>query len=227
MIDDRSTKLPDQEVVVKVLQFTNGHPDWLKKTAKLMFRSASRSIFVVCLISSLFFEARIDEPPTSDTFVFATLPLAVYLVTSIILIVKYFPRIANADAHNTVYYLWDLAVHAALLIIIYALIFKRMGLLLGSAKVEDPADFLYFSIITWTTVGFGDIVPTPSSRMFAASEALCGYVYMGLYLAIVLQVLAGYTKSNTTNLNAGIPTQNSEPCLNTEALGENPRSATP
>jgi hypothetical protein len=33
-------------------------------------------------------------------------------------------------------------------------------------------------LITWTTVGFGDVTPTPSTRMLAACEAVLGYFVM-------------------------------------------------
>ena len=38
-------------------------------------------------------------------------------------------------------------------------------------------DVLYFSIVTWTTLGYGDIISAIPSRMCAASEAICGYVF--------------------------------------------------
>jgi Ion channel/Protein of unknown function (DUF1345) len=38
-------------------------------------------------------------------------------------------------------------------------------------------DFLYFSIITQTTVGFGDILPNSTSvRMLVSIQILCGYL---------------------------------------------------
>lgn len=45
---------------------------------------------------------------------------------------------------------------------------------------------LYFSAITITTVGFGDIVPiTPQARLLTAIEAILGWVLSGLFLAAV------------------------------------------
>ena len=50
------------------------------------------------------------------------------------------------------------------------------------------ASFQYFSTITLTTVGFGDIVPvTPAARLVTGLEAVVGQ----LYLAVVIATLVG------------------------------------
>lgn len=40
-------------------------------------------------------------------------------------------------------------------------------------------DYVYFSFITYTTVGYGDLVPRGPIRFIAASEALTGWVLLG------------------------------------------------
>jgi hypothetical protein len=51
---------------------------------------------------------------------------------------------------------------------------------------HDKWDALYFSIITWTTTGYGDLVPFETSRWFACSEALLGTLFNGIVLASVI-----------------------------------------
>src|ERR1041385_1973010 len=42
----------------------------------------------------------------------------------------------------------------------------------------------YFSLVTLTTVGFGDIVPrSPAARMFATLEAVMGQIYLAVLVA--------------------------------------------
>jgi voltage-gated potassium channel len=54
---------------------------------------------------------------------------------------------------------------------------------------------LYYSLVTMTTLGYGDIVPmSPSARMFAAVEALMGQ----LYLAVLVARLVGLHISQST-----------------------------
>jgi len=172
-------------------------PGWIahgKDALVMIIKAAIRSVLVVLLFGALLEQPLVKDPVTTDTLVLCWLPLAAYSVTAVVLIVTYFPVVAKTGSHQLFYYLWDLSLHAALLIVIYALIYKRIGLLSGGEAITEPLDFLYFSIVTWTTLGYGDIVPVSGARMFAASEAVCGYVFMGLYLAIVLHVLTKYAE---------------------------------
>jgi voltage-gated potassium channel Kch len=58
----------------------------------------------------------------------------------------------------------------------------------ASSGVMRVAVFQYFSTVTLTTVGFGDIVPvTPAARLVTGLEAIVGM----LYLAVVIATLVG------------------------------------
>jgi voltage-gated potassium channel len=98
----------------------------------------------------------------------------------------------------------DAVVGALCGFMIILLVFRRVhglieALLPGSYHVEGPplsersdamvvATFQYFSTITATTVGFGDIVPVaPAARIATGFEAIVGQ----LYLAIVIATLVG------------------------------------
>jgi voltage-gated potassium channel Kch len=69
--------------------------------------------------------------------------------------------------------------------LIYHIIFKlspvkSFSVVPGSLRKE----FLYFSFVTLTTVGYGDIVPlTPISRSMANLEALIGQLYPAILIA--------------------------------------------
>lgn len=55
---------------------------------------------------------------------------------------------------------------------------------------ESPSDVLYFSYVTFTTVGFGDLRPEGMCRALAVSEAITGYVLLGLFVAAAVAVFA-------------------------------------
>jgi voltage-gated potassium channel Kch len=58
-----------------------------------------------------------------------------------------------------------------------------------TARVPRAA-LLYFSLITLTTVGYGDIVPvTPAARVFAALEGAAGVLYIAIAVA---RLIAAY-----------------------------------
>ncbi|WP_422375911.1 ion channel [Roseibium sp.] len=70
-------------------------------------------------------------------------------------------------------------------IVIFANIYSFYGLVDGTvldaetglevAKItHDKYDTFYFSIVTWTTLGYGDWQPTQSVKIFAAVQALVG-----------------------------------------------------
>ena len=44
---------------------------------------------------------------------------------------------------------------------------------------NDWLDYIYFSFVTFTTVGYGDLVPVGPIRFVAATEALNGWVLLG------------------------------------------------
>lgn len=69
-------------------------------------------------------------------------------------------------------------LNAALAIVLYALLYQRFGAISDRSFVSC----LYFSAITFTTVGYGDLAPHGLFRLVAASEALMGILLCGLFL---------------------------------------------
>lgn len=57
----------------------------------------------------------------------------------------------------------------------------------GVDDVDDASAFLYFSVVTLTTVGFGDIVPaSDAARAVVVAEALTGQLYLVSVVAAVV-----------------------------------------
>jgi hypothetical protein len=78
-----------------------------------------------------------------------------------------------------------------LLIISFSIIFSSEGLINNNGDiVTDAPTLLYFSIVTWTTLGYGDLQPVESIRLWAAAEALVGYLYMGVLAGIIIHMLS-------------------------------------
>ena len=55
-------------------------------------------------------------------------------------------------------------------------ILLRTGVGSLSGGVTDPEGLLYFSLITYTSLGYGDIVPLGPVRLLAGIESLVGLV---------------------------------------------------
>ena len=68
-----------------------------------------------------------------------------------------------------------------------------------SMKLSRPLiDYLYYEIITFTTVGYGDIIPlTAEGKLLAICTALLGATHGVTFVAIVLQALTGHPPANS------------------------------
>jgi hypothetical protein len=57
----------------------------------------------------------------------------------------------------------------------------------GGDALQHPAELLYFSLVTLTTLGYGDIVPVLGvARMVAALEAAAGVLYVAITVAVLV-----------------------------------------
>lgn len=48
---------------------------------------------------------------------------------------------------------------------------------------------IYFSIVTWTTLGYGDLKPLKYVKYIAAIEAFLGYFFMAIFIALIFKKL--------------------------------------
>ncbi len=83
-----------------------------------------------------------------------------------------------------------LVVNGFLLILAFAFIHEAFPITFaGPAHLKTPetptfSDSLYFSIVTFTTLGYGDFQPSPDLRLVSAIQALSGYVFLGFVVAV-------------------------------------------
>lgn len=67
----------------------------------------------------------------------------------------------------------------------------------GVAGVDSQAaqfqGFVYFSLVTLTTLGYGDLVPlTPTAKSFSIVEALLGQIFLAVFVArLIASTMAG------------------------------------
>jgi hypothetical protein len=63
---------------------------------------------------------------------------------------------------------------------------------IGANPTDLQSDLLYFSLVTLTTVGYGDVVPlSGEARMLAALEAVTGVLYIAITVAILVSAYRG------------------------------------
>tara|TARA_R110002096_G_scaffold417371_2_gene620997 strand:- start:3975 stop:4526 length:552 start_codon:yes stop_codon:yes gene_type:complete len=76
--------------------------------------------------------------------------------------------------------LWDTVASSILMIAVFALWYRILGLEMPDGqKMFSALDALYFSAVTFSTLGFGDFSPKPNAQVFAAVQALLGNIHLG------------------------------------------------
>ena len=66
-----------------------------------------------------------------------------------------------------------------LLIVCFALAYRDIGM----EGAQSDFDYIYFSVVTFTTLGYGDITPAESARFFAVLQALSGFLFVPLLIS--------------------------------------------
>lgn len=74
-------------------------------------------------------------------------------------------------------------------IVLFASLYHMYGVSKNGVLVKgDWIISIYFSVATWTTLGYGDFSPIEQLRLVAASEAMMGYFYMALAIGLILHL---------------------------------------
>lgn len=114
------------------------------------------------------------------------------IVTGALLIVGYFALMSGVltflslSRTFSTYALLSFVVLVALTIAAFALHYHSSGLLVGRREfIPDFWDALYFSVTTFTTLGYGDFQPPPEHRLTTSMEALLGMLFMATLVSFI------------------------------------------
>lgn len=80
-----------------------------------------------------------------------------------------------------------------------ALIYKMFGLHPPDWQTKPLPDmtYLYFSTVTFSTLGYGDFAPLAKARPFAAIQAVLGNLHLGIFVGTVLVALKSSSSQST------------------------------
>jgi Ion channel len=85
--------------------------------------------------------------------------------------------------------------YVAFVIACFGMIYVDLGIMTADHKpVHDPASCLYFSAVAFTTLGYGDLIPSEATRFVAALEALWGYFTLGIVVAVGANLLSSWRR---------------------------------
>lgn len=91
------------------------------------------------------------------------------------------------------------AVQVGALILGFAAVYRQLGLLDNTAS--DPTvvhhfwTAAYYSVVTFTTLGYGDFYPVGAGRALAALQALTGYVVLGMVASSAASMLSPHDQA--------------------------------
>jgi hypothetical protein len=89
---------------------------------------------------------------------------------------------------------------------VFAGIYRGHGLRQGDVPVNllnDGPTALYFSIVTWTMLGYGDFTPKADIRLIAALETIIGYGYLAVVAGLVSETGQSIAPNSRRDLNIG------------------------
>lgn len=92
---------------------------------------------------------------------------------------------------NVIIFSWAVILISALCFYLFGIV--EQGQLLGGGQISsegwlhDVLTSIYYSVVTFTTLGYGDIVPIGFSRFFAALEAFTGSFTLALFVVVFVK----------------------------------------
>lgn len=88
-------------------------------------------------------------------------------------------------------------VELVLLLLAFGAVHQALGLTdntqAGSPVVHDFWLSVYYSVVTFTTLGYGDYYPVGVGRVLAGIQALTGYIILGVLASTAASVLSPHT----------------------------------
>lgn len=91
-------------------------------------------------------------------------------------------------------------VFCSLIVLYFAAIYAVTGIEDSANGKQVTGDFftaLYFSVVTWTTLGYGDFRPSVDSRYWVLIEVVFGQIFTGLFISKLVLL---YTNEKNKNV---------------------------
>lgn len=149
-------------------------------------------------------------------FVFSCFPLGLYLAKVhpvtyfyILLSIELLLMVCSIlwlifESRRAIFVTTFLLLLSVSLIHSFAVIYSLIGICSGGCITESPTisndlySAIYFSIVSWTTLGYGDFQPVEWGRLVAAIEALIGYIFMGVVIGFSAQITFEIVRNSHT-----------------------------
>lgn len=89
------------------------------------------------------------------------------------------------------------AAEVLAMLVSFGAVYQKIGII-DNTRPESPLvhDFwaaVYYSVVTFTTLGYGDFYPQGVGRALAAMQALTGYIILGLLASVAANVVSPHS----------------------------------
>lgn len=148
--------------------------------AFLLFACFAFSVWFYKITFGLGLEAMTSWAGFADSAIF-------YVITAFIMTFTV-SLIVEFDLLNRLILLFTLLGLIVVIILLFAVVYSSGGIVFsGSSDIQQgalsPNDFLYYSVVTFTTLGYGDFQPDQNQRIVAALQAFLGFLFMPIVIA--------------------------------------------
>lgn len=153
-------------------------------TLRKYWSLASGIVIAVLVIEAAF---NILGPNTAGLLGFIAYTTMIWSILFFVLVVVTIPFLSSDRFQPDPIRLFrDCLISILLSVLSFALIYRVYGLIgPDTLDAEKPADFIYFSAVTFSTLGFGDFRPDTDARLLAALQAIIGNLHLGLVVGAV------------------------------------------
>ncbi|MGH1447705.1 MAG: potassium channel family protein [Cognatishimia sp.] len=84
----------------------------------------------------------------------------------------------------------DTIISSVFMIAAFSLLYKNVGLSFnGQVSLPTALNAVYFSSVTFSTLGYGDFSPAPHLRIIAATQAMFGNLHLGMVVGAVFSAI--------------------------------------
>jgi hypothetical protein len=159
---------------------------------------SSSNIFKMTI--ALFFLAMMSAYSESSIFVLFLLDVVFLFGINILFFATFWSFIYKSEIKTTDFLksALEIIIISFSNIFIFTSIYRYLGVNGSDVISHNFSDCLYFSMVTWTTLGYGDFSTTKGARFFAASEALLGYIYMAALIGVILPTIVSKLQNTHT-----------------------------
>jgi hypothetical protein len=134
-------------------------------------------------------------------FALMVVAVAIHLVGGLAVILHLRRRVAAHAGDSTLFALWVLVQLFAVLLLLHLMQVSLWALLYWWRIGWDFNTALYFSTVTYATIGYGDVVPPTQWRLVAVTEGLTGVLMLGWSSALVFAVVVRLFETVGRTLN--------------------------